>query len=68
MEQPRAGTSPAQSITLSPEQLAAELGICRLSAYRLIKSGKIRAAKVGKLWRVSRVELDRFLTGGANAN
>ncbi|MEW6228573.1 MAG: helix-turn-helix domain-containing protein [Bacillota bacterium] len=31
---------------------------------KLISEGKIRAARAGRVWRVAKKELDRFLRGG----
>lgn len=33
---------------------------------KLIEEGKIRAARAGRVWRVTKSELDRFLLGGAD--
>ena len=37
------------------------LYIGRSSAYKLLRSGQLPAFRVGKLWRVSRDELTKFL-------
>lgn len=42
-------------------ELAEMLKINVMTIYRYIKSGKLLAHKIGKEYRVSRVELDRFL-------
>lgn len=42
-------------------ELAEMLKINVMTVYRYIKSGKLLAHKIGKEYRVSRVELDRFL-------
>ncbi len=43
------------------------LRISRPTYLKYLYGGKIRGAKVGKGWKVLRVELDRFLRGNAQA-
>ena len=40
------------------------LGVCDETVYRYIKSGKLRAVKVGGLWRIPSEVLDEFLKRG----
>lgn len=40
------------------------LRISRPTFLKLIEEGKIRAQKIGRGWKVLRIELDRFLTSG----
>jgi excisionase family DNA binding protein len=42
-------------------QAAAVLQCSKQSVYAQIRSGALRSAKVGRLRRISRIELDRFL-------
>lgn len=58
MEQDLAGT--AREI-MTPEELAGYLGIGRTNTYRLITSGEVPSLKIGKLRRVRRVDVDRWL-------
>ncbi|MBC7083657.1 MAG: helix-turn-helix domain-containing protein [Firmicutes bacterium] len=34
------------------------------SVWKLLSEGKIRGARVGRVWRIAKSELDRFLRGG----
>lgn len=43
------------------EDIAILLELNIMTIYRYIKSGKLTAHKIGKEYRVSQVELDRFL-------
>jgi len=43
------------------QDLANKLDVNIMTIYRYIKSGKIRAHKIGKEFRISREEFDRFL-------
>lgn len=51
------------SDVMNVEQLAEYLSVPDYTARRLLTSGKIRAAKVGKEWRVLKSEVDRYLRG-----
>ena len=46
---------------LSPEQLAAHLGIGRTFAYQLIREKRIPSLKIGRLRRVRRADVDRYI-------
>jgi excisionase family DNA binding protein len=46
---------------LTPEQVAARLGIGRTYAYQLLRRGEIPSLKLGKLRRVRPQDLDRYL-------
>lgn len=39
------------------------LKITRRTLYNYIKSGKLKAVKVGRVWRIRHEDLDAFLTG-----
>ena len=45
---------------LTAEQAAEMLQISKLMTYRLIRSGKLQAVRVGKFWRVTRNEILRM--------
>jgi excisionase family DNA binding protein len=57
------GTITASAATITVAELSTILRISRVSAYRLISSGAIRAIRVGKLWRIPSAELIRFQGG-----
>lgn len=43
------------------EELAAKLKLNVMTIYRYIKAGKLMAHKIGKEYRIERVEFDRFM-------
>ena len=47
---------------LNADQLAQELGVGRTTAYSLLWSGTIPSMKLGRLRRVRREDLDRFIS------
>lgn len=47
----------------TPEEVAEILHVTRRTVYGWIKSGKLKASKVGRGWRVKREELDSFING-----
>lgn len=53
-------------IALTVNEVAQLLGIGRDSAYALVRCGAIHSVRIGRLLRVPRSEVDRFLTEGAN--
>jgi excisionase family DNA binding protein len=59
---PRAARRAAAD-TLSVEDLAARLGIGRNQTYEAVRAGKIPSLRVGRRWLISRVVLDRMLSG-----
>ncbi|MDR7455096.1 MAG: helix-turn-helix domain-containing protein [Armatimonadota bacterium] len=46
---------------LTVEQVAAYLQLNRLTVYRYIREGRIPASRLGKLYRVLKSDVDRFL-------
>ncbi len=42
-------------------QIAAELGVCKMTVYRLIHAGEIEAVKVGKSYRVADDKFKQYL-------
>lgn len=46
---------------LTPEQVADRLSISRLTVMRYLRTGTLRAVKVGRLWRVRESDLEAFL-------
>ena len=51
--------NPAQVMTV--DQVAAYLQLNRLTVYRYVREGRIPAAKIGKLYRILRSDVDQFL-------
>jgi excisionase family DNA binding protein len=47
-------------VTLSPAQMAAQVGVSRASIQRRITAGQIRCKKVGARYRIPQAEVDRF--------
>ncbi|MGI9119710.1 MAG: helix-turn-helix domain-containing protein [Acidimicrobiales bacterium] len=52
----------AQYLTVS--EVAATLRVSTMTVYRLIKSGDLPAIRVGKSYRLSEDEVDRYLARG----
>lgn len=46
---------------ITPAEIAAEMKISRMTAYRLLNTGEITHTKVGRAMRVRRSEFDRYL-------
>lgn len=46
---------------MTVDQVAAYLQLNRLTVYRYVREGKIPASKIGKLYRILRADVDRFL-------
>ncbi len=56
------GQEPLNSAqVLTVDQVAAYLQLNRLTVYRYIREGKIPAARIGKLYRVLKADVDGFL-------
>lgn len=51
---------------MSVTEAARYLRLDHRTVRKLIAEGKIRAGRAGKVWRVAKSELDRFLRGGAS--
>ena len=52
----------AQYLTVA--EVAGTLRVSTMTVYRLIKSGDLRAVRVGKSYRLSADEVDRYLARG----
>jgi excisionase family DNA binding protein len=52
---------------LSVHEVAAKLGIARLTAYGLVASGALRPVRIGRRVLVATDELDRFIDAGGTA-
>jgi excisionase family DNA binding protein len=54
-------TSHARSRFLTPAEVADLLRVSSMTVYRLIKSGELRAARIGKSYRISEDDVDTYL-------
>ena len=52
---------------MSLEDVADMLGVTYQLIYRLVRAGELPAIRLGKLYRVSRADLDRYLERNKNA-
>jgi excisionase family DNA binding protein len=48
---------------MTVDQVAEYLQLNRLTVYRYVREGRIPAAKIGKLYRVLKADVDEFLEG-----
>ncbi len=55
---------PGRAQYLTVAEVAAILRVSTMTVYRLIKSGNLRAVRVGKSYRLSEDEVDRYLARG----
>lgn len=53
--------------TMTPEEAAAYLKVNPQTVYRNLRSGRLPGAKVGRQWRIRRMDLDRLLGGASLA-
>ena len=53
---------------MSLEDVADMLGVTYQLIYRLVRSGELPAVRLGKLYRVSRSDLDGYLERSKNAS
>ncbi len=54
-------TSSARARFLTPAEVAEQLRVSSMTVYRLIKSGELRAARIGKSYRISEDDVDAYL-------
>ncbi len=45
----------------TPQEIAKQLKVNKLTVYRWIKEGRLKAVKIGRFWRVSETELKKLL-------
>ena len=45
----------------TPEEIAEKLKTSRSTVYRWLRTGDLKSFKAGKLWRVTREDLEAFL-------
>jgi len=50
----------------TPQEVASKLKINIRTLYRWMREGKINAVKIGNIWRISEIELNRVLKGEQN--
>lgn len=55
-------------LVLTVKEVAKLLGISRNTAYRLVRSKKLRSIRVGRQIRVPRSALEEYLNGGNNCD
>ncbi|MCR3905560.1 MAG: helix-turn-helix domain-containing protein [Tenericutes bacterium] len=48
------------------DEVAGILKVTQRTIYNYIKSGTLKAIKIGKYWRINHVDLERFLQTGTN--
>ncbi len=46
---------------VSVYELSQMLGICRVSAYELVNSGRIKGIKIGRIWRIPKRSIYQYL-------
>jgi excisionase family DNA binding protein len=54
-------TGSARPGFLTPREVAEALRVSDMTVYRLIKSGELRALRIGKSYRVSEEDFDAYL-------
>jgi excisionase family DNA binding protein len=54
-------TSSARARFLTPAEVADHLRVSSMTVYRLIKSGELRAARIGRSYRISEDDVDAYL-------
>jgi len=54
-------TSHARPQFLTPAEVADQLRVSSMTVYRLIKSGELRAARIGKSYRITEADVDAYL-------
>ncbi|MCM1567811.1 MAG: helix-turn-helix domain-containing protein [Dehalobacter sp.] len=47
----------------TPQEVADKLKVNIRTLYRWIREGKLKAVKIGELWRISETELNKLLQG-----
>jgi excisionase family DNA binding protein len=47
---------------LTPAEVAEELRVSAMTVYRLIKAGELRAARIGKSYRIRPDDVDAYLS------
>lgn len=48
----------------TPEEAAGILRVSRRTLYSYLRDGALRSAKLGRIWRITRKDIDAFLAAG----
>ncbi len=57
---------PVDTRVYSPAETARVLGLCATTVRMMLKDGRIRGVRFGRLWKVSQAEIERLVAHGAN--
>lgn len=57
----------SEQILISIEELCSILKIGKNSAYKLIKSGKIKCFRIGRVWKIPKDSIDKYIREQINA-
>ena len=52
------GNGNHHTVALAPKEVAARLGVTHSTVLKLIKDGKLKAARIGWVWRIRESDLD----------
>jgi excisionase family DNA binding protein len=52
---------PARPQLLTPGEVAEQLRVSSMTVYRLLKSGELRSARIGKSFRILQSDVDAYL-------
>jgi excisionase family DNA binding protein len=52
---------PGRRLTMTVDEMAIEVGISRVHAFKMVREGRIPALRLGRRWLISRKALDEFL-------
>ncbi len=50
-----------ETTLITPEEMANLLNIGLNSTYTLLREGKVKAFKIGKVWKIPRFSIDEFI-------
>lgn len=56
-----------EDMLLTPAQVAERLQLTEQTIYMWLRSGQLPGVKLGRLWRIRKEDLDRFITRAAFA-
>jgi len=45
----------------TPEEIAERLKVSKITVYKWLQNGNLKAFKAGKMWRITRDDLEEFL-------
>ncbi|MDA8217420.1 MAG: helix-turn-helix domain-containing protein [Chloroflexota bacterium] len=57
------GSNNGKSAVLTVEEAAQYLRVHEQTVYQLLRTGQLKGAKVGRVWRIHRASVDAFLMG-----